>query len=81
MRPTLPRMAGHANTVHMDPALIKYANNSVNRFKHFRWTPRTAWISFAYVVAVPSIIGYVAYWSDGKYDMRGKRKGDTIVEW
>lgn len=35
-----------------------------NRHKYFRWTPRTAWITFAYVVVVPSIVGYVAYQTD-----------------
>ena len=34
---------------------------SANRWKYFRWTPRTALISFVYVVAVPSVVGYVGY--------------------
>lgn len=33
----------------------------VNRHKYFRWTGRTARITFAYVVAFPSLIGYIAY--------------------
>jgi hypothetical protein len=37
----------------------------VNRHKFFRWTPRTAWITFAYVVLVPGIIGTIGY----KYDV------------
>ena len=37
---------------------------SANRWKYFRWTPRTAWISFVYIVAVPSVIGYVGYVTD-----------------
>lgn len=32
---------------------------SANRWKYFRWTPRTAWITFAYVVVVPSALCYV----------------------
>ncbi|POS83543.1 hypothetical protein EPUL_003279, partial [Erysiphe pulchra] len=52
----------------------------INRYKYFRWTGRTVKITFAYMVVVPSIIGYLAYTSDGKYNMRGKRRGDTIVE-
>ncbi|EPQ66392.1 hypothetical protein BGT96224_2538 [Blumeria graminis f. sp. tritici 96224] len=52
----------------------------INRYKYFRWTGRTARITFAYVVVVPSILGYLAYKTDGKYDMRGKRRGDTIYE-
>lgn len=34
---------------------------SSNRYKYFRWTPRTALISFNYVVLVPGILGYFAY--------------------
>ncbi|KAA6411852.1 MAG: NADH:ubiquinone oxidoreductase subunit [Lasallia pustulata] len=73
-------MAGSHNTLAMDPALVKYANMQVNRHKYFRWTPRTAWLTFAYVVAVPAMFGYLGFVTDGKYDMRAKRRGDTIVE-
>lgn len=34
---------------------------SANRWRYFRWTPRTAWITFVYVVAVPSVVGYVGF--------------------
>jgi hypothetical protein len=37
---------------------------SSNRYKYFRWTKRTAIISFAYVIAVPAIVGYLGYTSD-----------------
>lgn len=37
---------------------------SSNRYKYFRWTPRTAWITFVYVVAVPFALGTVAYSTD-----------------
>ncbi|KAL2054685.1 hypothetical protein ABVK25_004989 [Lepraria finkii] len=73
-------MAGHNNSLAMDPALVKYNNMSANRWKYFRWTPRTALITFMYVVAVPSAIGYLGFVTDGKYDLRNKRRGDTIVE-
>ena len=35
-----------------------------NRHKYFRWTPRTAWITFAYIVAVPAAFGYVGFMTD-----------------
>lgn len=35
-----------------------------NRYKYFRWTPRTARITLTYMVVVPAIVGYVAYKSD-----------------
>ncbi|KAF2735680.1 hypothetical protein EJ04DRAFT_511629 [Polyplosphaeria fusca] len=74
-------MAGHNHGMtHSDPAFVKWNNMVVNRHKYFRWTPRTAWITFAYVVLVPSIVGTAGYMVDGKWDMRGKRRGDLISE-
>ena len=32
-----------------------------NRYKYFRWTPRTAKITFAYVVVVPTALVVLAY--------------------
>ncbi|CAK4030088.1 NADH:ubiquinone oxidoreductase, subunit NDUFB4 [Lecanosticta acicola] len=52
----------------------------VKRHEYFRWTPRTAWLTFTYVVAVPAAFIYMGWTTDGKYDMRGKLKGDTIAE-
>jgi len=37
---------------------------TANRYKYFRWTPRHAWFSFLYMVAIPSALGYVAYKTD-----------------
>lgn len=37
---------------------------TTNRYKYFRWTPRTARITFVWVVVVPSLIGYAAYKTD-----------------
>ncbi|KAI9811677.1 MAG: hypothetical protein M1832_000711 [Thelocarpon impressellum] len=73
-------MAGHNNSLAMDPALVKYANMYVNRHKYFRWTPRTAWLTFSYVAAFPAFVGYFAYTTDGKWELRGKRRGDLISE-
>ncbi|KAG8412013.1 hypothetical protein J3459_016094 [Metarhizium acridum] len=50
------------------------------RHHFFRWTPRTARITFMYVVVVPAIFGYVAYKTDGLFNFRAKRRGDTIYE-
>lgn len=36
----------------------------VNRHKYFRWTKRTAFLSFAYVIAVPAFVGYWAFVTD-----------------
>ncbi|KAF2232029.1 hypothetical protein EV356DRAFT_506224 [Viridothelium virens] len=74
-------MALNHNILHTDPALSKYSSLWVNRHQYFRWTPRTAWLTFAYVIMVPGIFGYMGYVTDGKYEMRGKRRGDIISEW
>ena len=30
-----------------------------HRYRYFRWTPRTAWISFVYMALVPGVLGYI----------------------
>ncbi|MCJ1428065.1 hypothetical protein MMC29_005972, partial [Sticta canariensis] len=57
-------MAGHNNSLLIDPSLVKYHELNVHRHKHFRWTGRTAWITFTYVVVVPTIVGFMAYKTD-----------------
>ncbi|KYK61827.1 NADH:ubiquinone oxidoreductase 6.6kD subunit [Drechmeria coniospora] len=69
----------HLN-VKPDPALLKLQAMNKSRHHHFRWTPRTARLSILYVAVIPAIFGYVAYKTDGLWDLRGKRKGDTIYE-
>ncbi|KAI0841690.1 NADH:ubiquinone oxidoreductase 6.6kD subunit [Hypoxylon sp. FL0890] len=64
----------------MDPAILKLGEMTTNRHKYFRWTPRTARITFMYCVVVPTLLGVIAYKTDGKYDFRAKRKGDLISE-
>ncbi|WPH03484.1 Hypothetical protein R9X50_00636400 [Acrodontium crateriforme] len=79
MRPSF-RNFGHVDSVHMDPALVKYANMFVKRHEFFRWTPRTAWLTITYVIAIPSAFLYMGYKTEGKWDLRGKLRGDTIAE-
>ncbi|KAI0184676.1 NADH:ubiquinone oxidoreductase 6.6kD subunit [Xylaria flabelliformis] len=65
----------------MDPAIQKLGNMTTNRHKYFRWTKRTAGLTFAYAIVVPFIVGVIAYQTDGKYEFRAKRKGDLISEY
>ncbi|GAQ10277.1 hypothetical protein ALT_7598 [Aspergillus lentulus] len=74
-------MAGPSRSLVLDPALQKYYELTANRYKYFRWTPRHAWLSFIYMIAIPGTLGYIAYKTDGKYEFRGKRRGDTILEY
>ncbi|KAI0386224.1 NADH:ubiquinone oxidoreductase 6.6kD subunit [Hypomontagnella monticulosa] len=64
----------------LDPAIQKLGTMTTNRHKYFRWTPRSARITFMYAIFVPTLFGIVAYTTDGKYDLRAKRKGDMIRE-
>ncbi|KAI1106898.1 NADH:ubiquinone oxidoreductase 6.6kD subunit [Jackrogersella minutella] len=64
----------------LDPAIQKLGNMTTNRHKYFRWTPRTARITFIYAILVPTIAGIVAYKTDAKWDFRAKRKGDLVSE-
>ncbi|KAL2024412.1 hypothetical protein VTK56DRAFT_8223 [Thermocarpiscus australiensis] len=68
------------NKMAMDPALVRLGNMINNRYKYFRWTKRTAGITFMYVVVVPSIVGYLGWYTDGLWDLRAKRRGDVISE-
>jgi hypothetical protein len=36
----------------------------VDRYRHFKWTPRTAWLSILFAVAIPSSLYYVANKTD-----------------
>ncbi|KAJ9616587.1 hypothetical protein H2200_000306 [Cladophialophora chaetospira] len=72
-------MAGPTPLRH-DPALEKMYQLNANRWRYFRWTPRTAFISFMYAVFVPGVVGYAFAKTDGKWDMRAKLRGDTISE-
>ncbi|KAF4120316.1 hypothetical protein GMORB2_3117 [Geosmithia morbida] len=63
-----------------DPAYQKYAAMSKNRHHYFRFTPRTARITFIYVAVIPALLGVVAYQTDGLYALRAKRRGDTVYE-
>ncbi|KAL7945776.1 hypothetical protein V8C42DRAFT_321550 [Trichoderma barbatum] len=63
-----------------DPGLLKLEAMQKARHHHFRFTGRTARISFIYMAVVPAIFGWVAYKTDGLYEFRAKRKGDTIYE-
>jgi hypothetical protein len=49
---------------------------SVNRHKYFRWTGRTARITFLYAVFVPTLLGIVAY----KTEVRREKAGWLFVE-
>ncbi|KAL2135266.1 hypothetical protein VTI74DRAFT_9146 [Chaetomium olivicolor] len=68
------------NKMAMDPALVRLGNMVSNRYKYFRWTKRTAGITFMYVAVIPTIIAYLGYKTDGLWDMRAKRRGDIISE-
>jgi hypothetical protein len=37
---------------------------TTNRYKYFRWTKRTARVTFTYVVFVPALFGILAYSTD-----------------
>ncbi|KAI1504282.1 NADH:ubiquinone oxidoreductase 6.6kD subunit [Biscogniauxia marginata] len=67
--------------VAIDPAIQKLASTNLNRHKYFRWTPRTSVFNFVLLVAVPGVLGLVAYQTDGKWQFRAKRKGDLISEY
>ena len=56
-------MPGNLIALHRDSELT-LSDMYTNRHKYFRWTGRTAWISFVYAVAIPAAVGYVGYRTD-----------------
>ena len=59
----------------------------VKRHEYFRWTPRTAWLSVAYVLAIPGALMYTAYKIDVSHtrDRRFsgqvyRRRGENTVQ-
>ncbi|KAK0736933.1 hypothetical protein B0T21DRAFT_410418 [Apiosordaria backusii] len=74
-------MAGlEHHKVLMDPAFVRWNNMQVNRYKYFRWTPRTGLLTTIYVFVVPGILAYIGWKWDGAFDLRAKRRGDLLVE-
>ncbi|KAK8034741.1 hypothetical protein PG994_009435 [Apiospora phragmitis] len=65
----------------MDPAIQKLGNMTTNRHKYFRFNPRTARLTIIYAMVVPAIFGVMAYQTDGRWDIRAKRRGDVISEY
>ncbi|KAI1152805.1 NADH:ubiquinone oxidoreductase 6.6kD subunit [Nemania diffusa] len=72
-----PVITGMAN----DPAILKMGTMSTNRYKYFRWTKRSARLTIVYGLVMPSLFAFVAYKTDGKFDFRGKTRGDLIYEY
>ena len=62
----MPRVA----FLDVDPPLQEPAANvkpeemQIERFKFFRWTPRTTFISLLFVGVIPGIFGYMGYVTD-----------------
>lgn len=46
---------------------------SKNRWRYFRWTPRTAFITFMYVGFVPGVLGYFFSRTDVGFAISGKK--------
>ena len=47
--------------MHMGKSDDDLIDMHMNRYKYFRWTPRTVKLTFWYVFAVPTALGYLAY--------------------
>ena len=43
---------------------LAFAELNKNRWRYFRWTPRTAFISFMYAGFVPLVTGYLFWKTD-----------------
>lgn len=50
-----------------------------NRHKYFRWTGRTAAITFVFGAVIPGIFGYMAYATDVRFYMQSRT--DELRVW
>jgi hypothetical protein len=50
-----------------------------NRHKYFRWTPRTARITFVYAIVVPAIVGYFSYTTDVSEHLSSNLSPNQII--
>jgi len=46
----------------------------VKRHEYFRWTPRTAWLTVTYVLAVPAAFLYMGWKTDVSVILSGQMK-------
>ncbi|KAK6353165.1 hypothetical protein TWF696_005153 [Orbilia brochopaga] len=63
-----------------DPALLKWEEMNRNRSKYFRWTSQNAKFTFVMVAAIPVGLIGLAYWAEGRHQLKGKRRGDVMKE-
>lgn len=66
--------------IRIDPTIARIEFIKRARYQYFRWNARTSRITAIYLLVIPSIIGFISYNTDGKWDLRGKRRGDDIKE-
>ncbi|KAF2148347.1 hypothetical protein K461DRAFT_282799, partial [Myriangium duriaei CBS 260.36] len=52
----------------------------VKRHEYFRWNRKTAGLTVLYMAIIPGALYGLAKATEGKYEFRGKLRGDTIKE-
>ena len=70
----------HTNTaLHHDGAIDRYSHWRTFYQERFKYTRKTSKSTLLYLVALPALIGYVSYRSEGLYEFAGKRRGERIT--
>ncbi|KAG2146967.1 uncharacterized protein EDB93DRAFT_1148298 [Suillus bovinus] len=64
----------------VDPAIERWNRMREDAYKHFRFTPRTTWVTMCGFVLVPGAIYYLASKTHLKWKWAGKRKGEALTQ-
>ncbi|EIW85283.1 hypothetical protein CONPUDRAFT_150105 [Coniophora puteana RWD-64-598 SS2] len=72
-------MAAHS-FIKLDPAVERWNRMREDAYKHFRFTPRTTFVSLMGFVFVPGAIYYLSTQTTNKWSWAGKRKDQALAK-
>ncbi|KAI9632301.1 uncharacterized protein MKK02DRAFT_40605 [Dioszegia hungarica] len=70
---------GHHQSVRLDPAIERWSAMRENVYQNFTFTRRASRTAIALGILVPGAIALVAMAYDEKFDMAGKRRGESLI--
>ncbi|ORY84840.1 hypothetical protein BCR37DRAFT_377670 [Protomyces lactucae-debilis] len=67
-------------TLKKDPAIERWVEMRHDLYRNFRWTSKSTRQVAMWGVAFPVALYYLAYATEGKWQLRGKTRGESITE-
>jgi uncharacterized membrane protein YeiB len=62
--PSLRKMVQYVFSARLETEMLTREDMSANRYKYFKWTPKSTRITVQYVLVIPAILAYFAYKQD-----------------